>query len=546
MNIRFSRILILPLLLLLAVALAYAPTLDNGWVWDDTEYVVENPHLRELNSANLAWMWTGTRSMNWNPLTWWSLAVDQALSAGNPAWFHAVNVVLHGFNTLWVFGIALVLLNYQSAVGWNRRVGLRRIPPLPGGMVEYATLFHPTYLPATIAALLFAVHPLHVESVAWVTERKDVLCLFFLLPSLLAYLFYAQTRRRYWYFLALLGGGLAMAAKPLAVTLPVLLLLLDIYPLRRFSVAALLEKLPFFALTALVIWLTMSSQSQAMPTQFALDQRILNAFHSLLFYPGKWLFPLGLSPYYPYPPYSLDWHSLLPVAGVVLITALCLYLFWQGRRAWLILWLFYVISLSPMIGIIQVGTQAAADRYAYLPILPLHLLAGIGAAWLIQRKTWTAAPLALLLLGLLLLTRQQATVWRNEVSLWQHAASHAPHSELAQNNLATAYVKAGDYAAANQRFRLLTRMFPDNATAYHNLAETYMQAGQWQEAEAAYGYLLATVAPIPARLPRLYTDLARLALRRNDTAQARQFIAQALALNPNYAPALQARKEIGE
>lgn len=415
-----------------------------------------------------------------------------------------------------------------------------------------------------VTALLFALHPLRVESVAWVSERKDVLCLFFLLPALLAYLFYAQTRRRYWYLLALLCGGLAMAAKPLAVTLPALLLLLDIYPLRRFPSppsspepveggcggagkgTVLLEKLPFLALSALVIWITIHSQTQAMPVQFALDQRIWNAFHSLLFYPGKWLFPLGLSPYYPYPPYGLDWLSLLPVAGVAVITALCLYWFWQGRRAWLILWLFYMISLSPMIGIIQVGTQAAADRYTYLPILPLHLLAGIGAAWLIQRKTWTAAPLALLLLGSLLLTRQQAAVWRDEVSLWQHAASHAPHSELAQNNLATAYVKAGDYAAASQRFRLLTRMFPDDATAYHNLAETYMQAGQWQDAEAAYSYLLAKVAPIPPRLPRMYTDLARLAQRRDDTAQARQFIAQALALHPSYAPALQARKEIGE
>jgi protein O-mannosyl-transferase len=502
---RTERLAALHVLLPAVVLALYWQALSHGLVWDDVEYVVNNPHIKELTPASLGWMLSGFFSMNWHPLTWFSLALDYAAVGPAPARYHLVNHILHGLNSVWVFWLTWLLLRLAG--------------------------FHSTRMAvAAMTAVLFAVHPQHVESVAWVSARKDLLCLFFLLPAMIAYLAYARAPhgRLYWYFLALLCFALALSAKPLAVTLPAVLLVLDYYPLRRIR---WLDKLPFFALSLGVILLTLNAQQGAMPEYLAWDQRILNAFAGILFYLGKLLAPLQLSPFYPLEIQAFNSARLLPVAGVLIFSVLALFGAYHGQRVWLALWLFYLITLAPMLGIIQVGSQAAADRYTYWPTLAPTLLLALA----VLRLRRAALPVALLIvIALSALTRAYIPVWRDEVSLWQHAAAYAPHSQKTHANLAAAYLQAGDYEAAAARYRLLSLMFPDNADIHYYLADAYTRAQRWPEAGQVYHYILVHDMALERRRHIVYTGLARAALAQQQHDEARRWLVAALEFYPAY------------
>lgn len=502
-------------------ALAYWPVLSNDFVlWDTPAYVIYNEHVHSLSASSLWWMLTSLSSdlSYWHPLTWLSHALDYAAYGLNPAGHHLSNLLLHFANSLWLLLTALMLR--PSATDWRKLWG------------------------AMVAAALFALHPLHVEVVAWVAERKELLCTFFLFPTVLAYLCYARAGRRrwLWYGISLLCYALALSAKPMAVTLPAVLLLLDFYPLGRLEgrprwARIVSEKLPFLVLAGAVVVLTLVAQNAGSITDLAilgLGSRVLNAFHAILFYLQKLLLPLYLLPFYPYPRNPGVW----PVVGALLVFALTGWLWRRGQPAWLAAWLFYLVTLSPVIGIIQTGLQAAADRYTYLPAIPFFLLAGAGAQRVLSLpaslpRVAAASAIGILLLGLGGLTRQQSTLWHDSVTLWGYAVRYVPESAVAHANLAAGYIHRGAVTEGVAELERAVRLQPSEDN-YLKLAVAYRLAGEADKRRQVFEGLAkfhrrrGSLAEAAA----MWVYIAHLELERSRPDAARQAVHQALAYAP--------------
>jgi protein O-mannosyl-transferase len=483
-------------LIISTIAIAYHDALNNDFLtmWDTYGYIVENTHIHALNWENIQWMFTAFYAANWHPLTWLSHAIDYALFGLNPWGHHLVNIIIHALNTLLLFGLLIVLLSFK---------------PSSDHLTRFSAITHKTLLIAGIAAIFFGIHPQHVESVVWVAERKDVLCLFFILLTLIFYVLYSAALvfkiRLFWYSSALFCFVLALLAKPMAVTLPVILLLMDVYPLHRTSLTGLrehvkytqlvIEKIPFFLFTGVSIILTLMAQSQgalASLESMGLIMRFLNAFNSLIVYISKFLFPMSLSPFYPLPVYT-SFHeyypSLMAVCAVFFITFLCGFLWYKKKYYWLIAWLFYLITLAPVIGIIQVGNQAAADRYVYLPTLPFYILLGVGIVNLLySRKLLKMIKLGIVIvvisiMGVLVhLTQTQTLVWRNDLTFWDHVVAYAPKSALARFNLGTVYLHGGYYETAVEHYQVAISLEPDKHLWAANMPLAYIHLNRLQEA----------------------------------------------------------------
>ncbi|MDP2689108.1 MAG: hypothetical protein Q8P48_03235, partial [Deltaproteobacteria bacterium] len=360
--------------LVVVAFLIYLPSVGNGFVnWDDQAYVYENPYIRSLD---ISWLLTAEVMGNWHPLTMLSYAADYALWGLDPRGYHLVNTVLHSLNT----GLAALFafLFFRAASGGKREAD---------GLTKRSALFA-----AVIAALIFGLHPQRVESVAWVSERKDVLSGFFFLLSLIFYLRYAAPPRNGWavsYAASLIFFVLAVMSKPMAITLPVALLVFDIYPLNRLSGMkkirkAVIEKIPFFAVSVaaayLAVWAQRSGGALAPLAPYPLGSRLMVAGKAVVFYLYKMALPFGLAPFYPREarPSFFSYEYAGAFVVVALISIFCIWAF-KKNRIFAALWLYYLVTLSPVIGIIQVGSQAAADRYTYLPSLGPALLVAAGA-----------------------------------------------------------------------------------------------------------------------------------------------------------------------
>jgi tetratricopeptide (TPR) repeat protein len=533
---------------------AYAGALDAELLsWDDPLHVRDNPHIRSFELANLRWMLTSTEAHNWHPLVWLSHAIDYALFGLDPRGHHLGSVVIHCLNTVWLFVLGIAVLQILRSPG-----------PLS---LRPSDLSRESVVAAAIAALLFGVHPQHVESVAWVSERKDVLCLFFLFPAILCYLAYAREpephRRRTLFSLSLLFHALAIMSKAMAVTLPALLLVLDLYPLQRLPLGArgwpnaeqrrewariLLEKLPYGALSVAASAVAVLAQGEGVaglanaPKGF----RVLNAINSLAFYIEKMLWPSDLSTYYTAPAdYHSFWHSLssygLPLALVGAVSLLCLAAWWRGRPLWLAAWLFYLVTLSPVIGIIQVGGQAAADRYAYLPTIPFYLMLGAALSQRLCGRASLAAPLRWMVIALLVgvtgllvtLTRAQTRYWQNDIVFWQRAAVYAPRYPLINYGLGMAYREAGDYEDAIRVLGTLGEVDPGKYENRWILSDVYRRAGR-------YGEALDVLEPIAQTLREhqdqgVYRDIAEQACGQGRYGEAQRAIEKALVLDPRDA-----------
>ena len=349
------------LLVFVCTVAVYLPALNNDFVWDDLTYIVENPWMRTLDAQSPAKMFFSFRAGNWHPLTWISHAVDCHFWGANPAGHHGTSIVIHACNAVLVFCLSLLLL---ARAGGHDGTG-RWI----SGSYRW--------LAAGVTALLFGLHPVHVESVAWVAERKDLLCALFVFLSLLSYLSYISSASRFGYALSLLMFIAALMSKPMAVTLPFIMLLCDFYPLRRIQqplapaarlLPVLLEKIPFLALSFVSVAVTIAAQKSGGALKsmelFRLPLRLLNALRAPGFYLETMLLPVRLVPLYPFPGQH-EWLQagfLLNAAAVVAITALTLVLLRRGKRFLFPAWTWYLVSLLPVLGIVQVGVQAAADR----------------------------------------------------------------------------------------------------------------------------------------------------------------------------------------
>lgn len=460
------RRLLAPLVVFVAAFVAFWPALDGEFVsWDDNlNFGEQNPHYKGLGAENLEWMFTESHVGHWHPLTWVSLAIDYQLFGEDPGAFHRTSMLLHAGSAVLVYLLILRLLRL-TALGRSTRSTLA------------------LSLPAAAGALLFALHPLRVESVAWATERRDVLSGFFLLLSVLAWLRMQDEGRprRAWYLASLALFALSLLSKAWGVTLGAVLLLLDAWPLGRMRPGEdgrrpvgrlILEKVPYLALGVACAGAAALAQEAGAQGQTAVVglaehgilQRAVQAAFGLAFYLYKTLVPVGLSPLYEL---ERDFDVTRPgylvsVAVVLSITALVLVL----RRRWpalAVAWFAYAIIVSPVLGVLQSGAQLAADRYTYLSCIPFAVLAAGGLAALASRRRTRAAVLSLagvLILALGVLSWKQTRIWRDSLSLWTHAAEVEPDSYIAHFNLAGEWQRAGQLDRAVEEYRRSIRAHP--------------------------------------------------------------------------------------
>lgn len=473
--------IILFLIPALAVFLIYIPALWGGFVnWDDSAYVYENVHL---GSLDLRWAFSAVVVGNWLPLTLLSYVLDHSLWGYSPFGYHLTNNILHSLNTGLVFLLGLRLAQARKA-----------------------SVFASVALSLT-TALLFGLHPLRVESVAWVSERKDVLCAFFFLLSVLSYLRYAAGLKMGWYVSSLALFILALMSKPMAVTLPAVLLILDFYPLERLGASlkrALVEKVPFFLLSgasaAIALFAQGSSGAMASIDAYPFLLRALVALRALGFYVFKSVFPSGLAPFYPLPARDafVD-HYLVASVALIIVVIIISTAALKRTKALSAAWLYYLVMLLPVIGLVQVGSQAAADRYTYLPIIGPSLLAGALVAILSERlyRSRSSAVYALLLAVLMVfaalsaLTIRQAGFWRDSIALWSREIAVYPQAYLAYSNRAFAHDDLGMYTEAIRDYSAVIRMKPDNAAAYNNRGLIYDRLKLYMEAISDFDRAIA-------------------------------------------------------
>ena len=473
--------------------LVYLSCLHNGFVaWDDNGYIYENPHIHPLNLAFFRWAFSDFYAANWHPLTWVSHALDYAVWGLNPLGHHLTNNILHAVNTF-----VVVILVAKLLETW--RPSLQENPLMHHSQEESYIVI------AAVTGLLFGLHPLHVESVAWVSERKDLLCAMFFLLSILAYTKYATTGgglRNKHYILVIFLFALALLSKPMAVSLPAVLLILDWHPFNRIKsvksfLSAFLEKLPLIALSIVSSVLTILAQKAGMAIQtfdvIPLFSRVLVAAESLLSYLWKMVSPMNLSPYYPYPK-IISLYYLLSVILVAGITAACSVMA-KKQKLWLAVWGYYVLTLLPVLGIVQVGGRAMADRYTYLPSLGPFILMGLLAAWLwqkslIKRGAWAGSVIvaAILIVGSLsFLTHKQIAIWKDSLDLWSYAAGRETEEvPLVHNNLGLAYQNRNMPDKAMEQYLIAINLNPDYVDAHNNLGLIYQSRNMYDRAMEQY------------------------------------------------------------
>ncbi|MDA8434107.1 MAG: tetratricopeptide repeat protein [Nitrospiraceae bacterium] len=547
MTERRSRYIV-ALLAACAVCGVYLRALGNGFVaWDDNRYVYENLHLRSLDWSFLKWTFLGFHAGNWHPLTWISHAADYAVWGLDPMGHHLSGVVIHAVNTFLVVLLAARLIEARStcAAGEGR-------PFFPDGR---SALFA-----SGVAGLLFGLHPLHVESVAWVSERKDLLCALFYLLSLMAYVSFGlggdnKSGRSYKaYFLSLFLFVLALMSKPMAVSLPVVLLVLDWYPLGRVRTArmfarACFEKLPFFALSigsAVVTFMAQRAGAAVAPlAAYPLSARLLVGFRSVVLYLWKMALPLKLLPYYAYPK-EVSVSSpgfFLPLALVAAITAVCLFTAGRQRLA-SATWVCYAAMLVPVLGVVQVGSQSMADRYTYLPSLGPFLLAGLGAGWLVGRKSASRnAKVRGGLAGLLVLsvfvalsyaTFHQIGVWKDSFSLWGSVIAADPEGgPVPYDHRGELLCGAGRPDLAIADFDHAIALDASDATSYNNRGIALEMTGRQEDALADYGRAIA----LEPRYYLAYYNRAVLLSRMGKRGPALKDYDRAIALDGSVAKA---------
>jgi len=443
--------------------ICFLPDLNNGFLfaWDDNFYIAENDHIKELSAEMIRWAFTDFYASNWHPLTWISLAMDYAVWGLNPLGYHLTNNLLHAINAGMFFMTCLALLkSYLNALPPESR----QLSILTTNRAIYCSM---------LAAFFFAVHPLRVESVAWVSERKDVLSVFFGLPAILFYLKYAERpglTDRYssfpfsrYYWLSIIFFSLSILSKAMLVTLPTVLLLLDWFPLKRLKRSSLIkmvsEKVPFIVISCIGAVITVSAQSSAMiPIDvLSLSSRLQIASKSIMTYLWMTAWPLNLSPFYLHPGNitGLRFEYILPMVMFLSVTACCTML--VKRRPLLITaWMIYLITLLPVIGIISIGATEMADRYTYVPSLPVALVAALAIITAIARLSRSRLAVMsittvtlLLLVGASYLTVRQISYWKDDVALWSRAIEVKPHfSGRMYFERGKSYSARGDYLKA--------------------------------------------------------------------------------------------------
>ena len=523
------------LFLVVATLSVYMRAGGNGFVnYDDNRYVTANPHVATgITPGNVGWAFTTTTASNWHPLTWLSHMTDCQLYGLNPRWHHLTSVALHALNAVLLF----LLLVRMTHAPWR----------------------------SAFVAALFALHPLHVESVAWVAERKDVLSTLFFLLTLLAYSRYVERPGPARYVPVFCLYALGLMAKPMLVTLPCVLLLLDYWPLGRYRAAnparpvlpgdgdsrgklvngssvgrLVLEKVPLFLLAAasgmITVYAQKSGEALASLEVVPYGLRISNAFVAYVAYIGKMFWPAGLSVIYPLPPGVPLWQ----VAGAVLLLSgiSILAILLRGRAPFLLVgWLWYLGTLVPVIGLVQVGIQAFADRYSYIPLIGLFMC----IAWAVpeaasagrRQRALLAASAAFVLVVFAAATWRQTGFWKDSRKLFTHALAVTSGNYMAHLNLGTALAEQGNLAEAMDHYDAALRINPNLAIAHFNLGNGLLAQGRRAEAVSQYRAALR----INPSYASAHYNLGVVMAGEGMSAEAIEHFSEAVRIKPDFAKA---------
>jgi len=452
--------------------LVFGQTLRYDFVnYDDPHYVYQNTRITSgINFANVAWAFSHIHSENWHPLTTITHMLDCQLHGLNAGWHHFTNVLLHCLAVVLLF----VALERMTGALWR----------------------------SAFVSAVFAVHPLHVESVAWIAERKDVLSAVFFMVTLLAYFHYTRSPSIGRYLIVAIVFALGLMSKPMLVTLPFVLLLLDYWPLGRFDahrsntgrqvLQLVMEKIPLIALSAVSSLITFLAQRGAIgwTEQLPMSERITNAFVAYVVYIRQMFWPTELAVFYPHPENRLPiWEVSLALIILVGIMAAAFVL--RKRAPYLVTgWLWYLGMLVPVIGLLQVGWQGHADRYTYLPQIGLYIavtwaLTDLIRSWRFQRTALSAA--ALIVIGVLSWRGWlQTSYWRDSETLFTHALAVTSNNDVALNNLGIIFLDKGQLDDAISKLQAAIDLRPENAPAHDNLAKALLKKGQVAEAMVHY------------------------------------------------------------
>ncbi len=503
------------------VYFSYDDVLEYGFLhWDSYRYIIQNECIQSLSLENLACLFTETYFANWHPITSLSYSLEYHFFGANPGPYHVSNLFLHIVNSYFLYVIVSKVMVFI-------------------GKEEKVSVFS-----GLICSLLFAVHPQHVETVAWIADRKGLLSTTFLLLSFLFYFRYVtgdKVKNKKNYVFSIFIYSLAAMSKPMAVTWPVLLLICDIYPLNRMTpdlsvkrsvvwFRILLEKLPFFAISFVTIVMTIIAQDKfgsiAGFDVIGLGDRFLNMIHSVYLYIYMWILPFKLSPFYLYPEFIVEknWSIIILVVCLFLaINLYALYIFKKGKYQFFCIWFFILVALSPVSGVIQVGSQAAADRYTYLSLIPLFILFSCYFSTQFYQSTLKVKYIILcILLATIsvmgIVTKYQSRIWKNDIVLWTFAMNSGYRlNAITVLSLAQSYYDIHDYEKALKYFLLADDMgkFPI-PNYYISFARTYAVLGMDHYSLQIYKFMQNETFVSETMLPLIENDLAKLKKRMNN------------------------------
>ncbi|MGA2904905.1 MAG: tetratricopeptide repeat protein [Candidatus Korobacteraceae bacterium] len=553
---------ILGLLLVVGTVAVYVPVGHHPFVnYDDMVYVVNNPHIQSgLDGETIAWAFTTFYQFNWHPLTWLSHAIDVQMFQLEPGGHHVTNLLLQMLNVLLLFWVLV------RATGYVGR--------------------------SAMVAGLFALHPVNVESVAWISERKNLLSMLFFLLGLGAYRWYAssqpggnsppktQSTRLPGAKTALLGSSSAqpsrvgryiilallfamgLMSKPQIITFPFLLLLWDYWPLQRMATASsgsasgtlteplvprrsfwwlVKEKIPLFAICAASAVVTVIAQKKGGAVvslqTYPFSIRLTNAIVAYVRYVGKAFWPTHLVPIYPHPWHPLPLWQVIP-ALLLLLAITALTIVGRSHRYLVVGWLWFLGTLVPMIGLVHVGNQAMADRYAYLPFIGLFIMVCWGVSELAERRHVPVIVLrcagVIVLLVLAVVTHHQLAYWNDNVTLWTHAIEASTDNYIAHDNLALLLLDRGQSDDAMKHFHAALAIYPSDPTSNLQIAVYDHQHGRLQEAIARYDQMISETPDGPGRA-ELFSNKGLVYLDLRDSAHAQENLDKAVALDPhNY------------
>jgi Tfp pilus assembly protein PilF len=510
---RLSRAAIVAVCLGLTIAvwIVFGKTLGAGFVnYDDNTYVYENPKVTSgVTAGGITWAFNRFYSSNWHPVTWLSHMLDCQFYGLNAGAHHFTSVLLHTITVVLLF---LVLWKMTAAV-WR----------------------------SAFVAAVFAIHPLRVESVAWIAERKDVLSGLFFVLTLAAYLSYARSPSLWRNLLVTVVFALGLMSKPMLVTLPIILLLLDWWPLHRWtnrtpSRQLVVEKIPLFALSAASCALTLLAQrsTTASIERLPFSWRVENAGVSYITYIGQMIWPHPLAPFYPHPEDQLAiWKIALSFLLLVAISVAAIH--WRKERPYIFTgWFWYVVMLTPVIGVIQVGMQGHADRYTYLPHIGIYIAATWGVCDVVVASRWRSLILTLggatILSSLAWVTRAQTKYWQDSETLWNHALAVTQDNDIAHNGLGDIFFARGELERAVTEFRAALSLRPDSPYAHNNLGVALTKTGQIDEAIV---HLNTAVQTLPTHATAHF-NLGNALLQKGQLDAAAVQFEQQLELQPDH------------